>query len=263
MQEENKYSYDISQEPIVISKPTLDLLLQCDHPARCLALYSFYYYIAKHQQSNEIAATNGYVKSCLHWGDQKLQSAKKQLIVHGLIENKKVKSPSNQITKHHIKINFFWTDKNREKAIALETQAMGKPRLWENGQKKKYTKRKYNNNYIIYNKRKKRILPRHFDDFYKIYPKKANKGAALSAWQKLCNKKDRPTIGTILKAVKQQSNTLRWRNKFIPNPSTWINQSRWLDEIEPMNQDFDFGKNNKANNGNSCQDPTQFEYYDQ
>jgi len=72
-----------------------------------------------------------------------------------------------------------------------------------------------------------------FETFWKAYPNRVGKGAALQAW----NKNGRPPIETILKAIISQ---ILWRksakpNEFRPewkNPSTWLNQKCWEDEVK-------------------------------
>lgn len=85
-----------------------------------------------------------------------------------------------------------------------------------------------------------------FDDFWQLYPKKADKGRALTAWNKICRKKaqERPTWETIRKALQDQKKSERWQNpKYIPHPTTWLNQSRWLDDPEQMKS---FSSNNQT-----------------
>jgi len=74
-----------------------------------------------------------------------------------------------------------------------------------------------------------------FELFWKAYPKKIGKLAALRAWNNA-----KPGIiltEKILKAVSKQLNFRTWREGFIPNPSTWLNQGRWDDEIDTINHD--------------------------
>lgn len=89
--------------------------------------------------------------------------------------------------------------------------------------------------------KKKYIRPNEFDMFYKLYPRKVQKGKALDAWLKICNRKDKtftPSIYKIIKALKKQIKSKQWKDsKFIPHPSTWLNQKRWLDE--PNNEKYD------------------------
>jgi len=72
-----------------------------------------------------------------------------------------------------------------------------------------------------------------FEEFWKAYPKKQGKGAALKAWNKI--KPDKRLFETILASVRDNvENNQQWRRdngQYIPNPSTWLNQQRWLDEI--------------------------------
>lgn len=72
-----------------------------------------------------------------------------------------------------------------------------------------------------------------FEKFWKIYPRKVNKGQAKTAFEKICNKpsKDKPTWKQVAKAIIQQSKSERWQDKkYIPHPTTWLNQQRWLDD---------------------------------
>ncbi len=79
-----------------------------------------------------------------------------------------------------------------------------------------------------------------FDAFWKAYPKKIGKGAARTAW-----KKCKPPIQIVLDALSVQARSDQWckdHGQFIPNPSTWINQGRWEDELpsslaDPPNYD--------------------------
>jgi len=102
------------------------------------------------------------------------------------------------------------------------------------------------NNTIINNKKKNKtsssskngyITKSMFDKFWKIYPKNAGKGAALTSWDKICRRpiKDRPTWHVIRSSVLNQIKTDQWKDsEFIANASTWLNQSRWLDDPAEM-----------------------------
>lgn len=71
-----------------------------------------------------------------------------------------------------------------------------------------------------------------FVSFWKAYPKKTGKKAAWKSWKAA---KDKPPLSEILEAIAKQRATDQWQKdggQFIPNPSTWINQGRWADEIE-------------------------------
>jgi len=67
-----------------------------------------------------------------------------------------------------------------------------------------------------------------FDLFWQAYPKKVGKSAAQKVWNKLL-----PNIDDCLKAIAWQRETSQWfknNGQFIPNPATWLNQERWMDE---------------------------------
>lgn len=71
-----------------------------------------------------------------------------------------------------------------------------------------------------------------FDQFWSVYPKKVAKEAARKAFDKL--KPDDDLLGAMLKAIEQHKRSDQWARdggQFIPNPTTWLNQKRWEDEI--------------------------------
>lgn len=84
------------------------------------------------------------------------------------------------------------------------------------------------------------IQPKHFETFYRLYPRKAAKGKALLAWGNLCNQKSkantRPTWKSVRKALILQKKTELWmtRPELIPYPASWINSNGWLNEPSEM-----------------------------
>lgn len=72
---------------------------------------------------------------------------------------------------------------------------------------------------------------RLFDAFWSAYPKKADKKAARRAWGKIRNlMKIYPGIMAALERQKESPGWTKDGGQFIPNPSTWINGERWMDE---------------------------------
>lgn len=70
-----------------------------------------------------------------------------------------------------------------------------------------------------------------FPEWYAAYPKKVGRGAALAAWNKL--RPSDATIAKMLEALTWQRNQPRWTKdggEYIPNPSTYLNHTRWEDE---------------------------------
>ena len=73
-------------------------------------------------------------------------------------------------------------------------------------------------------------VPSSFDRFWAAYPNKVGKDAARKAWDKA---KGKPKIDDLLAILDRQKTWPKWRNengRYIPNPSTWLNQGRWNDE---------------------------------
>lgn len=75
---------------------------------------------------------------------------------------------------------------------------------------------------------------RRFAEFWAAYPKKVGKKAAQTAWNRL--KPDAALFESIMQAVSVAKTSEQWvreGGRYIPNPSTWINQGRWDDELPP------------------------------
>ncbi len=73
-----------------------------------------------------------------------------------------------------------------------------------------------------------------FEQFWAVYPRKVGKGAARKAFAKI--KPNDELLKRMVVAVVTQSKSDAWTKdggQFIPNPSTWLNQERWEDEINP------------------------------
>lgn len=70
-----------------------------------------------------------------------------------------------------------------------------------------------------------------FETFWKAYPKKTGKAAALRSWKKI--KVTEKLYQIILSAIEQAKSSDQWKRdngQFIPFPATWLNQGRWDDE---------------------------------
>lgn len=73
-----------------------------------------------------------------------------------------------------------------------------------------------------------------FASFWSVYPKRVGKGAAEKWWRK--RKPSQALTETMIAAVKEQVKSDQWTRdggQYIPNPSTWLNQERWQDELAP------------------------------
>jgi len=107
------FDYNKNEEPIILSKHLMDILLKEQNFSELLALYSFYYYTAKWQDTTQPRATLSYVQKGMHWGKDKIQITKKRLHELGLIHNIITRNSTGKINGNFIKINILWS-KNQE-----------------------------------------------------------------------------------------------------------------------------------------------------
>jgi hypothetical protein len=69
--------------------------------------------------------------------------------------------------------------------------------------------------------------PNDFDRFWEAYPHKVGKRAAETAFQRALKRSD---LASILTGLQRAQLSRSWADGFIPHPTTWLNQDRWLDE---------------------------------
>ena len=71
-----------------------------------------------------------------------------------------------------------------------------------------------------------------FAEFWKEYPKKVGKADAEKKFNSKC--KSEKTFKEIMDGLNKQNQTVfsKRETKYIPNPSTWLNQERWNDEYD-------------------------------
>jgi hypothetical protein len=233
--------YPVQEEPIVLSKHLIDTLLKETNFSDLIALYTFYYYTAKWQHTNRPYATVAYVSDGMHWTETKVRKAKNTLKELKLIEDISIRDEvTNKITAHYVKVNFIWTV---AKTTLLEKAQGGN----------EYTVADQHPNALSTNKENAlsantssaveevvgdKITKTMFNDFWKIYPRKARKGKALTAWNHLCSKqvKERPSWKELRKAIHDQKESEQWQKdeKYIAHAATWLNQSLWLDDPKEM-----------------------------
>ncbi len=86
-----------------------------------------------------------------------------------------------------------------------------------------------------------------FERFWAVYPKKVGKGDARKAFSKV-----KAPVDTLIAAVEAQKVSTQWtqeNGRYIPNPSTWLNQERWEDEVTtatPTQADFSMSESEIA-----------------
>jgi hypothetical protein len=72
----------------------------------------------------------------------------------------------------------------------------------------------------------------HFELFWEVYPRKVAKKKALQIWRRISPAPS--LVEKIMSALKLARESDQWRKddgRFIPHPTTWLNQERWNDEI--------------------------------
>lgn len=166
----------------------------------------------------------------LNVGESTIRKYKQLLIKSGILETKMAGVPAKEWLK--VNSDTLWSALRKTEVLP----SMKRRSLY------RYKEPKINSSMVPMKEEEATIFGKvvtlsMFEDFWKLYPRKIDKGKALSAWKKLCNKpsKQKPTWIELKKAILQQAKTDRWReSKFIPHPTTWINQSRWLDDPKEM-----------------------------
>lgn len=259
--------YNNNDEPLVISKHLFDLILEQDDPSDLLALYLFYYYTAKWQKTDTPKVTNNYTANGLKWGITKVKKYRRILVELNLVKATQRKV-NGTIVGHYLKINFIWSKVKVDKlnmvlpvntgeipsgsilapVVETATNALSKNTNIKNAlgiNKEKLYKRQKSNSTNLFGDELK-ILPKedkirisNFEEFWRLYPKKTDKGKTLLKWEELCTQKSkqekRPTWIQVKTAIELQIKTKRWRDGYIPLPATWLNQYRWLDDPNEMN----------------------------
>jgi hypothetical protein len=74
-----------------------------------------------------------------------------------------------------------------------------------------------------------------FEDFWEHYPRKVGKSAALQAWKRKVRNGDGQKILEALVWQRSSPDWLKDDGAFIPHPTTYLNQGRWMDS--PPDQD--------------------------
>ena len=132
----------IEDSLIILTKPTIDRFLKEKNCAELMALYTFYYYTAKWQRTNQPRCTTSYVAKALHWKEDKVRKVKKQLADMGLVEDVQDRDKNtNKIIGHYVSVKFIFkqeTEENIKKATLPqkgECGIEGRQMLKENSNK--------------------------------------------------------------------------------------------------------------------------------
>jgi len=72
-----------------------------------------------------------------------------------------------------------------------------------------------------------------FEEFWELYPKKKSKKKARVSWENLTVKNQQAAMAVLPEHI------LGWNDpKYIPLPTTWLNQERWNDELDSAEEDY-------------------------
>ena len=83
--------------------------------------------------------------------------------------------------------------------------------------------------------------PPHFDRFWEAYPRKLDKRRAFRAWKKAGL--DRCDLPDILTALERWKRCDQWQDdRYIPHPTTWLNNRRWETSPDAAPPETDFGE---------------------
>ena len=74
-----------------------------------------------------------------------------------------------------------------------------------------------------------------FAGWYRHYPKKVGKRAAFKAF-KAAKKRAEGGVNELVRAVAQFAASDKGKGDFVPNPATWLNEDRFLDDPKQWNQ---------------------------
>lgn len=77
---------------------------------------------------------------------------------------------------------------------------------------------------------KRQTTPDGFDDFWRAYPKKVAKPAAIRAFRSAKVNGNLPEVLTHIRSMATSESWTKSGGQFVPNPSTYLNQRRWEDE---------------------------------
>lgn len=95
------------------------------------------------------------------------------------------------------------------------------------------------------------VMQERFERFWSAYPKKVGKGDARKKFLKL--KPNQQLFDQIMSALSAAKKTEQWtksNGQFVPNPATWLNQSRWEDDYSQTagatnSASLDYGEENE------------------
>jgi hypothetical protein len=68
-----------------------------------------------------------------------------------------------------------------------------------------------------------------FNEFWKAYPRRVARAAALQCWRRIMKAADAPSLDVVMAAVDRYAKSAT-DPQFIAHPATWLRQQRWMDD---------------------------------
>ena len=208
-------NYNKQQEPMVLYPATYAKLLSMNNPD-VIALFTFYYYTAKYQETMSIRCTVSFASKGLGLTKDRIRKAKALLVTAGFIQEKQEHSTDGTFKQGYIILSL------------AHTPHYGIPDYGYPDSGKQET------NAYTSNKRKKKIIKKEnysevFEELWEMYPKKKGKAQAYESWK--CMTEDEQSEARVkLKEYVQEQEASNTELVYYKNLSTWLNQRRWEDE---------------------------------
>ena len=256
----------IENSLVILTKYTLDVFLQQKNPSELISLYTFYYYTAKWQQTNQPKCTTSYAAKGLHWNRSKVAKVKKQLLEFGLIEDVRLVDPKTKIVRgYYIKMNYIFKQETLEKSQCTRNLSNGLENDQSQCTRNQTLENEYTNALSVNNKNalsenniypssaqkpiegdhvqnkksdqkknlKTKTLEKEFQSIWDTYPNKKGKAKAFVAYVKA--RKNSTTFEEVKLGVENYNKEIRAKSidqQYIKHGDTWFRNSCWEDEYE-------------------------------
>ncbi len=217
---------DANQWAIGVTKATFERIMKVEcprgHRADALALYLFYAYTSRWQNTSKVWATNSFAGKALGWSPRKVATIKWLLTELGLVENFPLTGKSGRFDKWLTKIRYVVgrIDQTGDVAFVTNDQYAKIPQV---------EKRPINTT----NSQDKMLLNSHSsrekaEQIYDAYPRKVARPKALTA---IKNALTKVAFVYLLNRTKEFAAARPDKNdRFTPHPATWFNQERYNDD---------------------------------
>lgn len=180
-------------------------------------------YLLSHQSGYEL--TYGQIERQTTLGRYAINEAAKFLIAEGWLEWRQEKGPDGK----WLAKTWILKDPNKGEMNPLRNDSTTEPIRYgtTNGHKEEHLLEKNTNKRNTLSETQEREL---FDEFWKEYPRKLDKGAAFKAFRSALKA---ATFEQILAGAIAYRNDPNRDPEFTKYPATWLNADAWENEIQP------------------------------